>query len=137
MRTPYALLSLSLLAACGSDPAPPPATPATVAEPAPAPPPPEVTGVSAAAVKGTYNWPAAPPATNYDVLRASLAALPIGPGGGDETCFPNVGGTTVNDGSVPASGAGYGYLVRGEWTCGVGTYGNGSNGTPRASTTCP
>lgn len=40
MRTPYALLSLSLLAACGSDPAPPPATPATVAEPAPAPPPP-------------------------------------------------------------------------------------------------
>ena len=103
----------------------------------PAPPPPEGTGVSAAAVKGTYNWPAAPPATNYDVLRAALGGLPIGPGGGDETCFPNVGGTTVNDGSVPASGAGYGYLARGKWSCGAGTYGNRSNGTPRVSTTCP
>jgi subtilisin-like proprotein convertase family protein len=103
----------------------------------PAPPPPEVTGLSAAAIKGTYNWSAAPPATNYDVLRASIGALPIGPGGGDETCFPNVGGTTVTDGSVPTLGTGYGYLARGEWTCGVGTYGKQSNGTPRVSTTCP
>lgn len=44
MRTPYALLSLTMLAACGSDPAPPPATPAAItAEPAPAPPPAKVT----------------------------------------------------------------------------------------------
>jgi peptidoglycan-associated lipoprotein len=43
MRTPIALLSLSLLSACGSDPAPPPATPATVTEPAPAPAPATVT----------------------------------------------------------------------------------------------
>jgi slime mold repeat-containing protein len=103
----------------------------------PAGPPPEVAGLSVAADKVTYSWSAAPPATDYDVLRASLAALPIGPGGSDETCFPNVGGTTVTDGSVPPLGTGYGYLARGEWTCGVGTYGKQSNGTPRVSTTCP
>ncbi len=39
MRTTYALLSLSLLAACGADPAPPPATPVdATAEPTPPPP---------------------------------------------------------------------------------------------------
>ncbi|HJQ98874.1 MAG TPA: hypothetical protein VJ826_11215, partial [Candidatus Polarisedimenticolaceae bacterium] len=103
----------------------------------PASPPPEVTGLSAAAIKGTYNWSAAPTATNYDVLRASIAALPIGPGGGDETCFQNVGGTTLTDLSVPALGTGYGYLARPESICGVGTYGSQSNGTPRVSTTCP
>jgi peptidoglycan-associated lipoprotein len=43
MRTPYALISLLLLAACGSDPARPPETPVATAEPAPLPPPAKVT----------------------------------------------------------------------------------------------
>jgi hypothetical protein len=112
----------------------------TCAPGTPAPPPPEVTGLSAAADK-SYSWSAAPPSTNYDVLRASIAALPVGPGGGDETCFPNVGGTTFADGSALAPGGGYAYLARGKWSCGVGPYGNqgvnGVPGPPRVSTTCP
>jgi hypothetical protein len=97
----------------------------------------ETQNVTVAPDKATYGWFAVAFATWYDVVRGSLSALPIGPGGGDEVCFDNLGGPTVNDATVPAPGTGFFYLSRGENSCGNGTWGTQSNGTPRVTTTCP
>jgi hypothetical protein len=88
------------------------------------------------------SWTLAANATTSDVLRGNVSALPVGPGGADEVCFPDVVGTASSDPSVPAAGTGYWYLVRGENSCNPpGTYGTrGVNGVPgvlRTSTTCP
>jgi hypothetical protein len=103
--------------------------------------PPETQNVTAASDKVTYNWSAAAFATQYDVVRGSLSALPVGPGGGDEVCFDNLAGTTLSDPAVPGAGTGFWYLSRGENSCGNGTYGtqgvNGAPGAPRITTTCP
>jgi hypothetical protein len=88
------------------------------------------------------SWTLASNATTSDMLRGSLSALPVGPGGGDEICFSPIAGTAATDPAVPAAGTGYWYLVRGHNSCaGGGTYGtqgvNGSPGAARVSTTCP
>ena len=98
----------------------------------------EVTGDTFASDKQTYSWSAVALATQYDVLRGDLSALPVGPGGGDEICFDNVAGTSTVDISTPSPGSGRFYLVRGQNTCAApGTYGTTSSLTPRTSTTCP
>jgi subtilisin-like proprotein convertase family protein len=103
--------------------------------------PPETQDVRVAADKVTYSWSAATFATRYDVVRGGLAALPVGPGGGDEFCFDDLAVTTVGDSTVPDPDKGFWYLSRGENTCGNGTYGtqgvNGGPGAPRITTTCP
>jgi uncharacterized repeat protein (TIGR01451 family) len=96
----------------------------------------EVTGVSAPD-KNTYTWAAPLYATQYDVVRGSVGSLPTGPGGGDEVCFGDLGSASLSDVSTPASGSSFFYLVRGENTCGTGSYGTQSNGSPRVTTTCP
>jgi len=68
--------------------------------------------------------------------------LPVGPGGGDETCFPDLAGTSSPDGTVPAPGDAFWYLVRGKNACaGAGTYGfEAQHSVPtveRVSTSCP
>jgi hypothetical protein len=97
----------------------------------------EAQNVSAAADKVTYSWTATPAATRYDVLRGDLASFPVGPGGGDESCFDNLASPSLTDSTIPSAGTGFWYLSRGENTCGNGTYGTQSNLTPRVSTTCP
>ena len=97
----------------------------------------ETTNLTAAANKTTYNWSAAAFATRYDVVRGSTAALPVGPGGGDEVCFDNLLSATLVDAAVPSAGGGFWYLSRGQNACGDGTFGNSSNGSPRSTTTCP
>jgi hypothetical protein len=57
--------------------------------------------------------------------------------GGHEVCFDNLAGPTVTDPAVPNPATGFWYLSRGENTCGIGTFGTQSNGSPRATTTCP
>jgi hypothetical protein len=99
--------------------------------------PPETQGVAAAADKATYTWSSAPNAAQYDVVRGSTGAFPVGPGGSDEVCFDNLSGTTLTDPTVPAQGTGFWYLSRGENACGIGTFGNQSNGSARTTTTCP
>lgn len=105
--------------------------------------PPEATGVRIAGDKRTLSWTAVGGGTAsvHDALRGTLPALPVGPGGGDETCLGDGIGTTVQDVTVPAVGTGLWYLVRGSNACGVGTYGTqrtgGVAGAPRVSTTCP
>ena len=99
--------------------------------------PPQTQNLSVAANKSTYSWSTAAFATQYDVVRGSTAALPVGPGGGDEVCFDNLAGPTLTDGTVPSPNTGFWYLSRGENTCGLGTYGTRSNGAQRITTTCP
>lgn len=75
--------------------------------------------------------------TEYDVLSGALTELPVG-GGASERCV--VAGSSItftNDSQDPEPGTGFYYLVRGRNACGVGTYGEASNGTPRTSSTCP
>jgi len=99
--------------------------------------PPEVANLGASANKTTFTWSAATFATRYDVVRGGQSALPVGPGGGDEVCFANLTVPTLVDPAVPSAGTGYWYLSRGENSCGNGTFGTRSNGTPRTTTTCP
>jgi Pro-kumamolisin, activation domain/Subtilase family/Dictyostelium (slime mold) repeat len=99
--------------------------------------PPEVQNVSVATDKTTYSWSTAANATVYDVVRGGIAALPVGPGGGDEVCFDNLHDTTLTDPAVPTPGAGFWYLSRGENACGMGTYGIQSNQLTRTTATCP
>ena len=88
-------------------------------------------------------WNVAIHATTSDVLRGTLATLPVGPGGGAETCFANqLTAAEVTDSELPAGGAGFWYLIRGANACaGHGPYGfegvRGAPGAPRDSTTCP
>ena len=100
-------------------------------------PPPETAGLSAEADKATYAWSAATFATRYDVVRGSLSALPLGPGAADEVCFDDLPGPSLVDPTDPAPDTGFWYLSRGENSCGNGSYGQQSDGTPRTSTTCP
>jgi hypothetical protein len=98
----------------------------------------EAQSVGASADKTTFSWTALPNATAYDALHGLLSALPVGPGGGDETCFPNLATPSFVEATTPAPGTGLYILVRGKNACaGAGSYGTQKNGTPRTSTTCP
>ena len=97
----------------------------------------ETQNMGAAADKATYSWSAVAYATGYDVVRGDLGSLPVGPGGGDETCFDNLASPTLSDATVPSPDSGFWYLSRGENTCGNGTYGTRHDGSPRTTTTCP
>jgi hypothetical protein len=99
--------------------------------------PPDTQNVAVAADKATYSWSAATDATQYDVVRGSTGALPVGVNLADEACFDNLAGTALVDPELPAPGAGFWYLSRGENACGIGTFGNQSDGSPRITTTCP
>lgn len=94
-----------------------------------------------AANKTTISWGAPPPyaGTTYDVLRGRVAALPVGPGGGDETCIAqNIVATQTTDATTPALGTSNWYLVRERVAgCGIGTWGKDTAGTERTTTSCP
>ncbi len=101
----------------------------------------EAQNLLVSADKRTISWSAVASATRYDVVRGSTAALPVGPGGGDEVCFDNLPGPSLVDTAVPAPNAGFWYVSRAENSCGNGTYGtqrpNGAPSSPRVTTTCP
>ena len=99
--------------------------------------PPETLDVTASADKATFSWSTVTSATQYDVVRGSVSGFPVGPGGGDESCFDNLAGAMLVDATVPDAGSGFWYLSRGENACGIGTFGTQSDGTPRTTTTCP
>lgn len=87
-------------------------------------------------------WNLAPGATGSDVLRGLTSALPVGPGGDDETCLgSDLTDTVILDRANPAPGDAYWYVVRGVNACGHGPYGSEGHGGvpagPRISATCP
>jgi dipeptidyl aminopeptidase/acylaminoacyl peptidase len=76
--------------------------------------------------------------TVYDVLRGFTDELPVGTRHSDETCAqPGVAGLSWIDGEIPAEHRAYYYLVRPRNSCGDGSYGQESSGTPRDSGVCP
>jgi hypothetical protein len=87
-------------------------------------------------------WNLAAGATSSDLLRGLVRALPIGPGGDDEICFPDLAATSSTDADVPLAGDAFWYLVRGRNVCaGAGSYGyrclHGVPTTERVSAACP
>jgi subtilisin family serine protease len=108
------------------------------------PPPAEVDHVTVdrAGDAARISWSLAAGGTTSDAMRGALAALPVGPGGGDEACLGSaLAVTSITDPATPAASSGYWYLIRGGNTCGKGSYGfarrNGAPSTLRSSTTCP
>ena len=97
----------------------------------------EVAGVAFAIDKETISWSAVADAYTYDVVRGTVSALPVGPGGDDELCAGDLAAPSTTDPEVPAAGAGFWYVVRAKNTCGGGTFGGTSGGSPRTTTTCP
>ena len=111
----------------------------------PGPPPTEVDNgvrINKSGTSSLINWNVATGATSSDLVRGDIVLLPVGPGGIDETCLGNdIAGSVATDGTTPAPGKGFWYLVRGSSFCGVGPYGFQTlHATPtvaRVTTTCP
>jgi hypothetical protein len=87
--------------------------------------------------KVTVLWDTQPNSPVYDILRGSLFALPVGPGGGDESCFDNQLTASLTDSTTPVAGDGFFYVIRAANACGQGNYGTQHDGTPRVTTSCP
>ncbi|HEX4825423.1 MAG TPA: S53 family peptidase [Candidatus Polarisedimenticolaceae bacterium] len=86
----------------------------------------------------SISWNIPQSAASSDVLRGLFTGLPVGPGGGDESCLASgVPSNSFSDATDPGVGAGFWYLVRGTNACGHGAWGAQSNGTPDVSTSCP
>jgi len=92
----------------------------------------------------TVTWdPALAPGQSFDLVRGSLARLPVGSAPAFETCLLDDGPTaSVTDTDPVPSGEGSWYLVRRQADCGLnGSYGwqgiNGLAGPERITGTCP
>ena len=100
----------------------------------------EISGVSFLADGVSLAWDPAParPGTDYDVLRGNLEQLPVGSGAA-ETCIAiGISPTSTTDATSPISRRGFWYVVREQVAaCGIGSYGQRSNGTERTSALCP
>jgi hypothetical protein len=100
--------------------------------------PPEVTAVRIGSDKDTLTWnPAGGGGTTHDVVRGRVDQLPVGTGAFEACLDLEVSGASVTDPDRPAVGQTFWYLVRGRNACGRGSYGTGSNGSPRNTTECP
>ncbi|HEX5043797.1 MAG TPA: choice-of-anchor tandem repeat NxxGxxAF-containing protein [Candidatus Polarisedimenticolaceae bacterium] len=102
----------------------------------------EVTNVQVS--RSTVTWDAVTDqdaGTLYQVVRGSLAALPVGSLPGTETCLAEETSTSVVEATVPASRSGFWYLVRAKHSGGTGTYGyarqDGVPAAERVSEACP
>ncbi|MCH7780085.1 MAG: hypothetical protein IH848_04505, partial [Acidobacteria bacterium] len=89
----------------------------------------------------TLSWDsaaaAAGSATVHDIVIGLLSEGPVG-SGASETCLTvPAGGNTATHLAVPDPGECYRYVIRGRNSCGAGTYGAESDGTPRSSAVCP
>lgn len=93
----------------------------------------------------TLAWGLIPVATEFNTYRGTIPnhlqgsrAQPY-----DHTCFESAdaagnGVTTSTDSNTPAVGTGFYYLIDGECTCGEGSVGNASSGSPRPNASrCP
>src|SRR5258705_13307970 len=94
--------------------------------------PPEIGTMLAGADTRTLTWPAEPAATRYAVVRGLTSGLPVGPGGGDEACFPGLSAPSLVDNLVPALPTAFWYLARAENACANGPCGPRSPGCPHA-----
>jgi hypothetical protein len=101
----------------------------------------EIASLTLDADKQTVNWASAVPssgsATVHDLMRGNLGVFPVVAGSVDHFCVADSGGPSASDATIPASGAGFYYLARGQNSCGNGTYGFSSSAVERTATVCP
>jgi len=101
----------------------------------------EASGVTLAADGVTVSWDSeasvAGSATLYEVIRGSIAGLPVGSQPSEVCAASGLTGTTWVDSTPPPLGEIYWYLVRARNVCGVGAYGTTSGGAPQLSGACP
>jgi hypothetical protein len=101
----------------------------------------EIVGLAFGADKITLTWvsavPGSGPATQHDLLRGSLGALPVVAGNPDHVCVGSGASATRQDPTIPGAGTGRYYLARGRNGCGGGTYGSNSAAQERTATICP
>jgi hypothetical protein len=100
----------------------------------------EVSGVAFSSTGSAIVWSSAAPgagaATVHDVVRGNVGQLPVG--SATATCVvSDLAGTSVTDVMVPASRGAFWYLVRGQNSCGTGSYGTTSAGALRTTAACP
>jgi hypothetical protein len=102
---------------------------------------PDVTGLTVQGGSSTsLSWNAIGAAAQYDVAQGALSQLAIDGGTNSALCLasPLPLPAATDAGSDPGPGTGRYYLVRVRYSCGLGSYGNGSNGAPRvAPNACP
>jgi hypothetical protein len=101
----------------------------------------EIAGLSVT-VSGTTSitWTSLPAGTIYDVVGGSISALRTVGSIADAACLQdNVATPSWNDPRAnPVEGEGYYYLVRGQASCGAGTYGFATGGAERIpGSPCP
>ena len=99
----------------------------------------DVTNVAFQSNKQTLTWDSAlgaGPGTVHEIPRGLVSQLPVGSGAG-EICLATTAAASTNDPATPGIGASFWYLVRGQNSCGTGSYGVTSNLTPRITTICP
>jgi hypothetical protein len=100
----------------------------------------EVTGLTLGS-GGALAWDSAAPGagsgTVHDLLRGAVDELPVGSGPAEACLVSGTVATTETDSSLPTSGSGFFYLVRGRNSCGPGTYGFATSGAERIGATCP
>lgn len=85
----------------------------------------------------TLRWSNSGLSTVRRVVRGLVGELPVG-SGVSETCLePGLAGSSTTDAAVPQPGSAFWYHSSETNACGVGTYGNASDGTPRLTTACP
>lgn len=100
----------------------------------------EVSTLRVSANKRTITWgpPAgAPPGAVYDVLKGQQSQFPVGTGPGELCLIHGISVASFDDFQNPAINSGFWYLARHHNSCGTGSYGSQSNGTPRVSSACP
>jgi len=100
----------------------------------------EVARLDVLAEKTVLEWTSAGnagPGTVHDLLRGVVHELPVGSGPSEVCVASGVGPPVAQDDTVPSTGEGFWYLVRGRNTCGTGAYGTTSSGVPEVSTACP
>jgi len=84
----------------------------------------EVQGLIVEADLQTLNWdPVGGPGVVYDVVRGTVAGLPVGSGAPEFCLWSRIGPTMAVDSTMPASGECLWYIVRAQGSCGLGTYG--------------
>ena len=91
------------------------------------------------ATTATWGTPPASggPAPTYDIARGALGEWPAGSGPSKVCEQQQLAANQVDLPQVPDADGGYWYLVRARTTCGVGSYGAASDGSPRSVASCP
>jgi N-acetylneuraminic acid mutarotase len=93
--------------------------------------------LSMAGDRVTITWSNRGASTVRKVVRGLISELPVGSGASEICLGSGLTGPSASDPEMPSPGRGFWYLSSESNACGVGTYGQASDGTPRTTAACP